>query len=75
MVLYNKRYNKNCSFCKITLLLPEIKYSKFVYNIYGDSIKSRKLSFPTYFILNSNKIYINIGVSVLGFGIQFQVHE
>lgn len=75
MILYNRRYNSHSSFCKITLLLPEIKYSKNVHNIYGDSVKSMKISFPTYFLLNSNKIYINIGISILGFGLQIQVHE
>ena len=74
MILYNKSYNKS-SFCKIQLLLPEYKRTKDVYNIYGDSINCTKLSLPTHFLLNSNKVYVSINISILGFGILLQVHE
>lgn len=76
MLLYYKNYNINKnSYCKISLLFPEIKKSKEIYNLYGDPISSTKLSMATYFVLSSNRKYVNISISVLGFGIQFQVRE
>jgi|13_taG_2_1085334.scaffolds.fasta_scaffold01429_6 hypothetical protein len=57
------------------MLLPEITFCKELSNIYGDSVSIKKVSFPTFFSLTTNSIYINIGISVLGFGLRVQMVE
>lgn len=75
MIIYNKKYNKEKSYCKIALLFPRFIISNFAYNINGDLIKSIKIAIPTHFVLNSNKVYVSISISIFGFGFQFQIHE
>lgn len=74
MIIYDKKYNKN-SHCRISLLLPEITFRKDLCNIYGNNVSTKKISFPTFFLLTTNSIYINISISVLGFGLRVQVVE
>lgn len=75
MVIYEKKYDKNKSYCRISLLFPKFVINNIVYNIYGDLIKSTKMTIPTHFVLNSSKVYVSISISIFGFGFQFQVRE
>lgn len=74
MILYNKKYD-NGSECRITLLLPEVKFHKHMYNIHGDNISTKLISFANRFCLTSSNSYINIELSVLGFGMRMQIIE
>lgn len=62
---------KGYYFC-IYLNTPEF-YSRKVKSIVGSDQSTRKVSFPTYFLLTTNNIYINIGISILGFGMGLEI--
>lgn len=48
-------------------------YCRTVKSIVGSDQVTRKLGFPTYFLLTTNSIYFNIGISILGFGFGLEI--
>ena len=58
--------------CQVDLLHPTYT-SREVTHVTGNIHKLKKLSLPTEFLLTSNSIYCNIRISILGFGINFEI--
>ena len=74
MILYDKKYGKK-SHCRISLLLPEIQWVTHKYNLYGDNVSTKLISFPTKFTLINNNNYIFIQICIFGFGLKLKVLE
>ena len=54
--------------------LPTFKNSTCT-SITGGIQRTKRFEFPTDFMLTSNKIYCNIRIRVLGFGIGLEIHS
>ena len=59
---------------KLYLTLPEFR-SESTVNMHKNKHTVKKISFPTKFMLISNKIYVNIELRILGFGLGLEIQS
>lgn len=67
-------YKKEGYWYRLYLNLPEIIKTE-VTNLKGRKSRLFSLSFPVNFMLTSNKNYVNINFSVLGFGLGLEIQS
>lgn len=65
-------WEKKGYYYKLYLTLPKIECHTTV-NMYNREHKHKKISLPTYILLTNNSIYVNIGFSLLGFGLGLEI--